>query len=112
MIDAMSQGQAIDPGQYVVVIEVRANRVLVRPAMGDERPGRSAATDDPLSRSIEELGIESLDDPLGRENGPLWAKRSARFGPGAVLSFCERAEDKSAWIAGNLGFCWAKSCAS
>jgi membrane-bound ClpP family serine protease len=64
MIDAMSQGQAIDPGQYVVVIEVRANRVLVRPAKGDERPGRSVATDDPLSRSIEELGIESLDDPL------------------------------------------------
>jgi membrane-bound ClpP family serine protease len=65
MIDAMSQGQAVDPGQYVVVIEVRANRVLVRPAKGDERPGRSVATDDPLSRSIEELGIESLDDPLG-----------------------------------------------
>jgi membrane-bound ClpP family serine protease len=65
MIDAMSQGQAIDPGQYVVVIEVRANRVLVRPAIGDERPGRSTAKDDPLSRSIEELGIESLDDPLG-----------------------------------------------
>lgn len=65
MIDAMSQGQAIDPGQYVVVIEVRANRVLVRPAMGDERPGRSIVTDDPLSHSIEEFGIESLDDPLG-----------------------------------------------
>jgi membrane-bound serine protease (ClpP class) len=65
MIDAMSQGQAISPGQYVVVIEVRANRVVVRPAKEDERPGRSVATDDPLSRPITELGIESLDDPLG-----------------------------------------------
>jgi membrane-bound ClpP family serine protease len=64
MIDAMSQGQAIDPGQYVVVIEVRANRVVVRPAKGEERPGRSIATDDPLSQSIEELGIDSLEDPL------------------------------------------------
>jgi hypothetical protein len=64
MIDAMSQGQAIDPGQYVVVIEVRANRVVVRPAKGDERPGHSVSPGDMLNRSIEELGIESLDDPL------------------------------------------------
>lgn len=64
MIDAMSQGQAIEPGQNVVVTEVRANRVVVRPAKGDERPGRTISTEDMLSRPIEELGIESLDDPL------------------------------------------------
>jgi hypothetical protein len=63
MIDAMSQGQVVEPGQYVVVVEVRANRVVVRPAdkdvgSHDRRP------DDLLSRPIEELGIESLDDPL------------------------------------------------
>ena len=64
MIDAVSQGQAIEPGQHVVVIEVRANRVVVRPAKENERPGAKVATDDVLNRSIEELGIEPLDDPL------------------------------------------------
>lgn len=64
MIDALSQGQAIEPGQYVVVTEVRANRVVVRPAKDNERPGRPISNADPLSRPIEELGIESLEDPL------------------------------------------------
>jgi membrane-bound ClpP family serine protease len=63
MIDAMSQGQVIEPGQYVVVVEVRANRVVVRPAEKDQRP-RNQRPEDLLSRPIEELGIESLDDPL------------------------------------------------
>lgn len=64
MIDALSQGQAIEPGQNVVVTEVRANRVVVRPAKENERPGRSISTADLLNRPIEELGIESLEDPL------------------------------------------------
>jgi membrane-bound ClpP family serine protease len=64
MIDALSQGLAIEPGQYVVVTEVRANRVVVRPAKENERPGRQVNPADMLSRSIEELGIESLEDPL------------------------------------------------
>jgi membrane-bound ClpP family serine protease len=66
MIDAVSQGQAIEPGTYVVVAEVRANRVVVRPAGKDQRPGNRSASDikDILSRPIEELGIDSLDDPL------------------------------------------------
>jgi membrane-bound ClpP family serine protease len=64
MVDAVSQGQAIAPGQYVVVTEVRANRVVVRPAKDNERPGRSIAPEDVLNRPIDELGIESLDDPL------------------------------------------------
>jgi membrane-bound ClpP family serine protease len=63
MLDAVTQGQAIDPGQYVVVLEVRANRVVVRPAKEGERPSH-AKPSDLLSRPIEELGIESLDDPL------------------------------------------------
>jgi membrane-bound ClpP family serine protease len=63
MVDAVSQGQAIEPGTYVVVSEVRANRVVVRPAGKDQRPGQ-VNPNDLLSRSIEELGIESLDDPL------------------------------------------------
>jgi membrane-bound serine protease (ClpP class) len=64
MIDAVSQGQAIEPGTYVVINEVRANRVVVRPAGKDQRPGHQNPND-LLSRPIEELGIESLDDPLG-----------------------------------------------
>jgi len=63
MIDAVSQGRAIEPGTYVVVVEVRANRVVVRPAAKDQRPSHQNPND-LLSRSIDELGIESLDDPL------------------------------------------------
>jgi membrane-bound ClpP family serine protease len=63
MIDAVSQGQAIEPGMYVVVAEVRANRVVVRPAGKDQRPSHQNPND-LLSRPIDELGIESLDDPL------------------------------------------------
>ena len=55
--------QAIEPGTYVVVAEVRANRVVVRPAGKDQRPGYQSPND-LLSRPIDELGIESLDDPL------------------------------------------------
>ena len=40
MIDAMTKARPIEPGQYVVVTEVRANRVVVRPAKENERPGR------------------------------------------------------------------------
>jgi membrane-bound ClpP family serine protease len=64
MLDAVTQGQAIDPGQYVVVLEVRANRVVVRPAKEGERPSHTKP-EDLLSRPIEELGFDSLDDPLG-----------------------------------------------
>lgn len=66
MVDAVTQGQAIEPGTYVVVIEVRANRVVVRPAGKDQRPSNQSAKDvkDMLSRPIDELGIESLEDPL------------------------------------------------
>ncbi len=64
LIDAITQGQSIEPGQYVVVSEVRGNRVVVRPARENERPGRPISPADLLNRPIEELGIESLEDPL------------------------------------------------
>lgn len=64
MVDAITNGRAIEPGQYVVVSEVRANRVVVRPAKENERPGREVSPGDLLSRPIEELGIEGIDDPL------------------------------------------------
>ena len=63
LFDAVSQGMAIDPGQHVVVMEVRGNRVVVRPANDDERPDEQHP-EQLLSRPIEELGLESLDDPL------------------------------------------------
>jgi len=63
MVDAVSQGQAIEPGAYVVVVEVRANRVVVRLAAKDQRPGH-VDPNDVLSRPIDELGIDSLEDPL------------------------------------------------
>ena len=60
-VDALSEGVAIEPGQLVRVVEVRGNRVLVRPAT-DETPVRSA--DDPLSQSIETLGLDPFEDPI------------------------------------------------
>jgi membrane-bound ClpP family serine protease len=62
IINAMSQGEAIDAGQTIVVIEVRGTRVVVRPLADGEQPPQ---TDDPLSRSIDSLGIDMSDDPLG-----------------------------------------------
>jgi membrane-bound serine protease (ClpP class) len=63
MYDAVTRGVAIEPGQRVVVSEVKGNRVVVRPAADNEQP-RPSRPDDVLSRPIDELGIESLDDPL------------------------------------------------
>lgn len=64
-VDAISQGQAIDIGQAVVVAEVRANRVVVR--LADEDEARQVVKDprDVFSTPIEELGIDSFDEPLG-----------------------------------------------
>jgi membrane-bound serine protease (ClpP class) len=63
MIDAVTQGLAIDPGQYVEVIEVRANRVVVRPASEGQRPQQTDSRD-VLSRPLDELGIDGFDEPL------------------------------------------------
>lgn len=63
VLDAVSQGRPIDPGQYVKVVEVRGNRVVVRPASTGERPSREAADpSDLLTKPLEDLGID--DDPL------------------------------------------------
>lgn len=59
--DALSEGMSIDPGQPIKVIEVRGNRVLVRPIDEAEEP---RASDDVLSQPIESLGLDSLEDPL------------------------------------------------
>jgi membrane-bound ClpP family serine protease len=66
VIDAMSQGQPIEPGTYVVISEVRANRVVVRPAGKDQRPGNQSPQEirNILDRPIDELGLESLESPM------------------------------------------------
>ncbi|HJN10252.1 MAG: NfeD family protein [Pirellulaceae bacterium] len=77
--DALSDGLAIDPDQVVQVIDVRTNRIVVRPAEGeidsvdamlggtspDEAPSTSAeSADDVLSTPVESLGLDDLTDPL------------------------------------------------
>jgi membrane-bound ClpP family serine protease len=59
-IDALSEGMAIEKGQWVQVVEVRGTRVVVRPT---DKPPEPAA-DDPLSRPIESLGLDSFEEPL------------------------------------------------
>ncbi|MCH7751858.1 MAG: hypothetical protein IH898_06850 [Planctomycetes bacterium] len=64
LVDAVSQGPAIDMGQAVVVVEVRGNRVVVRPADAAEAQQRGDYPGDVLSTPVEELGLDSLEDPL------------------------------------------------
>lgn len=64
-IDAVTQGDAIEPGEPVVVVEVRANRVVVRKADPDELEQLAADPRDVLSKPIDELGFDDFDEPLG-----------------------------------------------
>jgi membrane-bound ClpP family serine protease len=64
LVDAVSQGSAIALGQAVVVVEVRGNRVVVRPADEAEAQQRGEYPSDVLSTPAEELGLDSLEDPL------------------------------------------------
>lgn len=59
--DALSEGIAIEKGQWVQVVEVRGTRIVVRPT--DQAPS-PPDPDDPLSQPIDRLGLDSLDDPL------------------------------------------------
>lgn len=59
--DAVSEGQPIEAGQPIEVIEVHGNRVVVRPL--DEND-QGIASNDILAQPIESLGIEGLEDPL------------------------------------------------
>ncbi|NOY43386.1 MAG: hypothetical protein GXP26_16325 [Planctomycetes bacterium] len=65
LLDAVSRGIAIEPGQPIVVVEVKGNRVVVRPA--DKEEARSLVEDprDLFSKPIDELGLDSFEDPLG-----------------------------------------------
>jgi membrane-bound ClpP family serine protease len=60
-VDAISEGMPIEVGQRVRIINVRGNRVLVRPVTDE---AEAEPSDDILSRPIESLGLEPFDDPL------------------------------------------------
>jgi len=60
-VDAVSESMPIEPGQLVRVVAVQGHLVVVRAI--EEAPG-GEAFDDQLSRPIESLGIEPLDEPL------------------------------------------------
>lgn len=63
-VDAISRGMPIEAGQRVVVVEVKANRVVVRPATDQDQRGAPRTDDDLLSQPLDALGIEDLDEPL------------------------------------------------
>lgn len=62
-VDAVSQGMVIEAGQRVVVVEVKGNRVVVRP-VDDEGSPAQQDEDDVLSRPLDALGLDALDEPL------------------------------------------------
>jgi membrane-bound serine protease (ClpP class) len=64
-LDAVSQGDAIEPGEPVVVVEVRANRVVVRRADSDDVEQGILDPRDMLSKPIDQLGFDDFDEPLG-----------------------------------------------
>lgn len=54
--DAVTSGMAVEPGQVVEVIDVKANRIVVKPT--------SRALDHdgtPLAQSFDDLGLDSLE---------------------------------------------------
>ena len=64
MIDAVSEGMPLEPGQTVRVLEVRGTMVVVRAVEVDASDAEVEAAGDMLSRPIESLGLEAFDDPL------------------------------------------------
>ena len=61
-VDAVSEGMPIEAGQMVRVIEVRANRVIVRP-VDQEIPSDSA--EDPMRRPIDSVAPDPFDELPG-----------------------------------------------
>ena len=61
-VDAVSEGMPIKAGQPVRVLEVRANRVVVRP-LEEETPSPSA--EDPLRRPIDSVAPDPFEEPPG-----------------------------------------------
>lgn len=62
-VDALSEGIPIDPGQAVRIIEVRGNRVMVRP-VDEETPSETA--ENLLERPVDSV----VPDPFEEEHPP------------------------------------------
>lgn len=58
-VDAVSEGMPIEAGKLVRIIEVRANRVVVRPLDEEEL---SESAEDPLRRPIDAVVPDPFDD--------------------------------------------------
>ena len=63
ILDALSEGMPIEAGQPIQVTQVEGNRILVRPAEPGQEE-KSPQEDDILSRPIDSLGLDELDEPL------------------------------------------------
>lgn len=59
--DAISDGEPIDPGQAIVVVNVDMRRLLVRQQVKPPVVKDAIESGDQLSKSIEELGLGNLD---------------------------------------------------
>jgi membrane-bound ClpP family serine protease len=64
--DALSEGLPIDEGTRIKVLSVSGAQVMVRSVSPQEEALAARGDDDRdvLSRPLEDLGLESLDDPL------------------------------------------------
>jgi membrane-bound ClpP family serine protease len=62
IVDAVSQGVPIEPGQPVRVIEVHGMMVVVQPL--DDVPASQRDPNDVLAQPIESLGIDPFEEPL------------------------------------------------
>ncbi len=58
-VDAVSEGMPIEQGQKVRILEVRGNRVVVRPLEDEEL---SETSEDPLRRPIDSLTPDPFED--------------------------------------------------
>lgn len=61
-IDAMSEGAPIEPGRAVRIIEVRANRVVVRPV---DQETAAVRPEDPLSQPVDSVVPDPFDEAAG-----------------------------------------------
>lgn len=65
--DAVTEGIPLEDGQTVKVVDVRTNRIVVRPSdeqHSEVKPVAPVASDDPLSQPLDALGLDGLDEPL------------------------------------------------
>ena len=62
--DAFSEGMPIEPNQTIQVVDVRTNRIVVRPAEGEPPPVDIETSNDILSQPIDSLGLNDIDEPL------------------------------------------------